>query len=121
MKRDMELIRQILLEIEADDDVFAAIPRIKGKSLKLTRYQIDMLVSEGYLSEHMEENYGTPIELGFQITWKGHEFLETIRDPVIWSKTKDGAKKAGTWSVTLLMELGKAYAMQTARDHGLPV
>jgi DNA-binding PadR family transcriptional regulator len=28
----------------------------------------------------------------FKLTWKGHEFLDDIRDPEIWGKTKERAK-----------------------------
>lgn len=58
---------------------------------------------------------------GWQLTWDGHEFLETIRDPEIWRKTKDGANKVGGWTVNLLAELGKGYLKAKAIELGLPI
>ena len=42
------------------------------------------------------------------LTWRGHDFLDSVRDPEIWRKTKEGATKAGGFTLDLLMDLAKA-------------
>ncbi|MFC6486352.1 DUF2513 domain-containing protein [Nitratireductor sp. GCM10026969] len=42
-----------------------------------------------------------------RLTWRGHEFLDTIRDPEIWRQTKGGVSKIGTASVELFGKLRK--------------
>jgi hypothetical protein len=40
------------------------------------------------------------------ITWSGHKFLDTVRDPKVWSTTKKIAKKFESVSITLLSNIG---------------
>ena len=46
------------------------------------------------------------------ITWNGHQFLNTIRPTSIWEATKSGASKLGIMSIhalsTIAMEISKA-------------
>lgn len=39
------------------------------------------------------------------ITWEGHKFLDTIRDPKVWRKTKSIASKFESVSVTMLSSI----------------
>lgn len=50
------------------------------------------------------------------MTWNGHEFLDAVRDPEIWQKTKDGASKVGSASIEFLWEMAKAYAKHLAKE-----
>ena len=47
---------------------------------------------------------------------QGHEFLDTLRDPEIWRRTKQGAKKIGSASIDVLFTLGKAYAKELMQE-----
>lgn len=40
------------------------------------------------------------------LTWNGHKFLDTIRDPKVWSKTKKITQHLESISITLLSEIG---------------
>ena len=50
------------------------------------------------------------------LTYKGHEFLDTVRDEEIWRRTKAGAEKAGGAGLGLLLEIGKAYDKQMFKE-----
>lgn len=39
------------------------------------------------------------------LTWQGHQFIDTIRDPKIWRKTKEAASKLESASITILSSL----------------
>lgn len=39
------------------------------------------------------------------ITWNGHKFLDTIRDPKIWKTTKNVASHLESISITLLSNI----------------
>jgi hypothetical protein len=54
-----------------------------------------------------------------RLTFKGHEFLDTVRDSEVWKLTKESAQKAGVASVQVLFEIGKAYAKQKLAEHGI--
>ena len=51
-----------------------------------------------------------------RLTYRGHEFLDTIRDEEVWRRTKAGVTKMGGASIELLWEIGKAYGKQVAQE-----
>ncbi len=54
--------------------------------------------------------------LHLQLTWQGHEFLESVRDPEVWARTMAGAKKVGNWGLEFVVDLAKAYAKHVAKE-----
>ena len=50
------------------------------------------------------------------LTWEGHDFLDTVRDPDVWKRTKEGASKMGGWTFGLLKDLGTAYLKHVAKE-----
>lgn len=115
MKRDMDLIREILLWMEAHED---RLIRLLGFKIfrddeELTLGHISMLKSGGLIDE--------PQRGLLRVTWEGHEFLDKIRDPEIWAKTKAGASQLGSWSVKLLGEMATGYVKAKAAELGLPL
>ncbi len=112
MKLDKELIREILLAIEASDHV-----PIVWMKLQISDHEPQtvshhvMLLAEAGLIE--AQNTSTLSKFEWQpkrLTYRGYEFLDSIRDPEIWRKTKAGAAKAGGGSLSFLWELAKGYA-----------
>ncbi|WP_082113914.1 DUF2513 domain-containing protein [Kiloniella litopenaei] len=47
-----------------------------------------------------------------RITSKGHDFIDSVRDPKIWAKTKKGVLEAGGFSIELLSDLAKGLIKQ---------
>jgi hypothetical protein len=104
VQRDMDLIRQLLLRIEQDPTLDGtrwvhfeptefAMPE---KSPAEIGYHLDMLIEAGFLKGKIGRE---TIPIICKLTWEGHEFLDSIRDPDIWSKTKK--RIDGLASVTL--------------------
>lgn len=50
-----------------------------------------------------------------RLTAEGAEFLQSVRDDRIWSKTKDGAKQAGGFTIDVLVALAKGLVKQEAQ------
>ena len=122
MKRDMDLIRDLLLAIEDKEEtdgnhLFQFDEKddlgIVGHSKEQVNYHLVMLIESGLLKG--EESYDRPIIS--KLTWQGHDFLDYVRDPEIWQKTKDGAKKAGGFSIELLGDLAKGFIKKKIEDH----
>lgn len=110
MKRDMELIRLILLKIE-DEYISQNILglTIEGYDMEQVAYHCKMLYEAGLVS-YYEGLYTFSGLEDFQvgpITWMGHDFLDTIRDNGIWDKTKNTIKKKG---LPMLVDTIKAIA-----------
>jgi hypothetical protein len=53
--------------------------------------------------------------LNLQLTWKGQDFLDTIRDPTAWRITKEGIKKIGGASWEVVIDIAKAVLKVEAK------
>lgn len=120
MRLDKDLIRQILFDTEASD----ADPRewttldIEGRTKVETSYHVQLLDEAGLIEG---VDLSTKDDDGFEwqpvrLTYQGHEFLDTIRDPEVWRRTKAGAEKAGNASIGFLWEIGKAFGKQVVSE-----
>ena len=77
MKRDLDLIRHILLEIEKEPYTGDILQLdIEGYTPEQINYHILLLADAG-LIEVMEASYlGRRAFAPIRLTWEGHEFLE---------------------------------------------
>jgi hypothetical protein len=123
MKRDMELVRQVLLKVEDFEIPLGGfgIVRPWEPAMEIEGYNADqigqhlaMLIDGGYIDSQSADMSATFRVKG--LTWKGHEFLDAIRSPEIWRKTKDGLREIGGWSIDLAWQIAKAYGMQVAKE-----
>jgi len=55
-----------------------------------------------------------------RLTYTGHQYLEIIRDDLVWAKAKEGARKIGSFSIETLGTVAKAViAFQVKKFTGL--
>jgi len=108
--RDMDLIRLLLLKLEAEP-LDGNLWRLDLDDLGISdythdeiAYQMVLLIDGGLLDGQRELSGGF---VARKLTWAGHDFLDSVRDPAIWAKTKDGAKAAGGFTSDLLKALAK--------------
>ena len=78
------------------------------------------LVREAGLTEPYD-NQGMTEFVFSGMTWQGHDLLDSIRDPVVWSKTKDAAKKVGGFSVQILTQIATAIIKDGLQKIGLTI
>lgn len=98
MKRDMDVIRKILMYIEGNFiDVALYNIKIEGYDFKTIAYHCKLCFDAELISDYDGEYAECEItDFGVgSLTWKGHEFLDKIKDDVIWSKTKKVMKENG--------------------------
>lgn len=121
MKRDMDLVRDLLLKIEAAEEppsLSALVPGREGgtSEYQLAAYHMRMLIEEVGLVRGRNACSSSGAEwLNLQLTWHGQDFLQNVRDQTVWEKTKDGAQKLGGASWDVLVELAKTYVKAEAR------
>ncbi|MBB6262099.1 hypothetical protein FHS77_002667 [Paenochrobactrum gallinarii] len=120
LTRDMDTVRNLLLDIEKGHTRFTVISQSTAEILYMPEasnlsedeaqkleYHLTLLEQAGFITVRSKSGGGQwVVEL---ITWQGHDFLETIRDPIIWDKTKDGAKKVGSLSLEVITDIAKGY------------
>lgn len=89
MKRDMELVRQILLQIESSTGDDIANILIKGCSSEEIAYHVYLLNDAGLIEAKIFYSMDSvkPDDYAiFRITWAGHDFLDASRDEGLWKK-----------------------------------
>ena len=92
MKRDMDLVRKILLAMEDCDSGFA--PRnleIEGYTAEMIGYHIFLMNEAGLIHASVVTCHGSkgPVALPLYMTWAGHDFLDACRDEGLWQKAKN--------------------------------
>jgi len=123
MRFEKDMVREILLAIEASD----TDPRelinleIPGRSSEEVAYHVQLLAEAGFIEAQELSDMGCYDWRAQRLTFQGHEFLDTIREPEIWRTTKENAKKVGGAGVQMLFEIGKACIKQKLIEHGLHV
>ena len=103
MKRDMELIRLLLLDVEGETkpDLSAYTPE------QITYHTALIVESELAHGGVAEDGQGyLMVAKATWLTWKGHEFLDAARNETIWKKAISKIKDAGaSLPLTILQEV----------------
>ncbi len=87
MKRDIELIRMVMLAAEKTKDPFDLIdPKIEGRSETEISYHIALLDDAGLLHGQDRTAIGVFRWSAGTLTWAGHEFVESVRDDAVWKE-----------------------------------
>lgn len=114
MKRDIDLVRGILLEMESDEHgFFARLPAIAGRGEAEIGYHVHLMSQAGLITAADATSLGCagPNAIPLSITWAGHEFIDAARNDAIWNKTKSKAISSGlSFTFELLKELLVAAA-----------
>jgi hypothetical protein len=116
MKRDMDLIRTILLKVEADPS-FNGWPQdrsadagrlgITGHDDAEVTYHLVQAVEAGLLEGNTKMAAHGVVMIS-KLTPKGHHFLDDIRDVDVWHKTKERAKGVANVGISFVWEIAKA-------------
>jgi hypothetical protein len=116
MKRDMDLIRELMLKLETlplrPGDVWLLAPdtediQIGGFDADQIGYHLSLIRDAEFIDTGGIEGMDG---IGFRsLTWSGHDFLDSVRSPDVWDKTKQAASAAGGFTVDLLVFAAKTY------------
>ncbi len=110
MKRDMDLIRLILLNLEAEQEM-----DLSGYSQEQIEYHNYLItkagLAEGADTTSMAQEH--PSALLFCLTWEGHDFIDAARDESIWKRAKGKMNKTGG---TLAFEVVKALLVAFSKE-----
>jgi hypothetical protein len=94
MQRDMDLIRDLLVNIAEDlrfDGTRWFSPNkaddfgVTNHSVEEVAYHLTLLIE----AEYLDGKAGMGVPAISRLTWDGHEFLDNIRDTSVWEKTKE--------------------------------
>lgn len=109
---NQDCIRDVLLQVEAaglanhitEKTLHAKLPAYTEDEICYACY---MLGDAGYL-EIEKDRYIRHVGVTVHgMTYKGHGFLDQIRDATVWDKVKKRAKALGTVALTALADIAK--------------
>lgn len=95
MKRDLDLVREILSEIEDHDPNRFFVVKVDGHSTDEVAYHVMLLDEADYIEAQSIPTTDGMIWKARRLTWAGHEFLEAARDDTRWSHAKVVMKEKG--------------------------
>lgn len=127
MKLNPECIRDVLLEIENEasfDSVFnydgdEPQQQLAKYSPNEVMYHIRQASLSGLITEpdYYYSDYSCSIG---DLTPKGHEFINNIRQDTNWNKTKEVAKSVGTTSLRALVDISTGVISTLINQHLSP-
>lgn len=113
MKLDHDFARVLMLEIESseeptglDEAPAEQLAKANGLNRAQLAYTVDKLQEAGFINGKTHWSGDEPyIVLPGNLTYQGHEYLDTVRSPKIWKESKSVAAKVGTVSLDLMGQI----------------
>ena len=125
MRLDMDCVRNILLELEdlpADCHTLYAFPKsIDKHGIDAVEYTLAKLKEGEYINADISLlPSGRYNILGiYNMTYDGHQFLESIRSPKVWAKITNSFNKVGSSSFSMAAHIATEVLTELAKDHFL--
>lgn len=104
MKRNMDLVREILIKMEEHEQGYApnylAIPGFTEEEIG---YHCFLLNDAGLIDAADDSHAGSPSPsaIPLSLTWAGHEFIANAKNENIWGQAKESIKKVGEVSFSV--------------------
>lgn len=117
MKRDMDLIRRIVLAVqdlpvgERSGNDMPVVNGLEGVDPRTFAAHVQVLEEAGLVMATVQgsgkQMPGAAVV--FRLTWAGHEFADSVRDDTLWTKAKEHViKPSASWTFGVLGEYLKA-------------
>jgi hypothetical protein len=120
VKRDLDLVRQLMLQIEALPAGPAAQYRMSEIEDPVLLAHLELLIEAGLVNGKIARSHGARGDVisVAGLTWQGHEWTEMVRSQSVWNETKSAVLDQGA---PLTFELTRAVAAKLLRAKlGLP-
>lgn len=119
MKRDMDLVRLILLEVEKAEG-YTDIERMSCERypLAVIGYHVELLAAHGLIDAKVEHAWGGEATGGTikALTWSGCDYLDTVRSERVWFKAKKAVSESvGDTSLSVIKDTCSALALATIK------
>jgi hypothetical protein len=117
MKRDMDIVRNLLVRSEAASGSVSVNDPIETYHVRI---MMDAGLIEGRISEEITADAAHHSFI-HNLTWTGHDFIDSARNDTVWRTAKEKILKPGvSWTFDLLKEALKALAKEQLVRAGLP-
>ena len=97
MKRDMDLVRSILIAAEKSDGPLDVLKLCEsGISARDAAFQVELMEAHGLIEaacKYSFEHMPTIVKVK-SLTWEGYDYLDAIRSDSVWQRSKAAIKEA---------------------------
>ena len=119
----MDLIRELLFGLEKISS---------SRVAKIVTTRSPDIAVDGFMADQIDYHLRLISDAGFvdtgparalegisfrSLTWKGHDFIDSVRDPEIWSRTKKGAEAAKGFTFDLLADIAKGLIRKQIEEY----
>ncbi len=109
MKRDLDLIRYILLTTEQSDKGITDSVLVNQRyDIRTIAFHTELLIDRGLVSGSVEYDgfHTTPLSIEItRITWEGYDYLDSFRSDKVWRKAKEViSKSVGDTSLSVVKD-----------------
>lgn len=121
MKRDLDLVREILLKTEeADRPLNAKDIYYKDLSQEVILYHVGLMANKGLLDVGVFKDFSAePMLITINgLTWDGQDLLDTMRNKAVWAKAKNAIKRT---IETTTFEVIKQVCIKVSTDMAMSV
>lgn len=130
MKIDHDYLKKLLEACQASEKPTFDIEDLKAAGLDYndTKFEFHMAIldDQGFIrQDDGDPGFGLTKSMDGFLSWSvlplrltasGHDFLDTVQNPEVWSKTKAAAKKVGGVGFDLFLQIAKAEAKRFALE-----
>ena len=115
MKRNLDLLRHILIAVEERREAFGSDELVlHGFDGAEILYHVGLLIEAGYLTGVVHKPLsGQDSYTITGLTFAGHDYLDAVRSARIWQSVKDVARQTG---VTLTVGIARDLALRLVRQ-----
>ena len=120
MKRDLDLVRKMLIFIEESD---GRIPAEDVMDLASNRergaFHLRLIVARGLVSANLRSVTGPQLLSGFVegLTWDGFDYLDAIRSEPVWSRAKEAIRESvGDTSLSVVKQVCSSLALSMVKN-----
>ncbi|RPE66226.1 uncharacterized protein DUF2513 [Pacificibacter maritimus] len=122
MKRDLGIVRTLLLEAEKSGDRYFDIgawayadhdmreKELQSELSKEDLFHLDLLEQGKLIRKSLCEHSDQVV---WEITWDGYEFLDAVRSETLWAKMQEEAKAQG---ISLTVKSAISYFSMFAKE-----
>lgn len=110
MKRDMEIVREILFILEEQENSNEEVKLSDNIDKEQAIYHLKIMEQAGLVNNNIKTPGDNEYWIYSSLTWDGHDFLDTIKNNNIWNKTKESIKGKGLELGQVSFSIIKDYA-----------
>ena len=115
MKRDLEIIRAIMLNVEADKYPYGGTVHLDGVDDVVVGHHVALILEAGLAEGDLIRVDSHGIVGGHieRLTSLGHDFCEGIRQDTVWNKVRQKIIKPGAaYTISVVVEMVRIYVQK---------